>query len=295
MSLAAFYWWAAWGEGAGAYAVNVAAVCNTLLTLLLPIALFAGYWHLTKSRSVRYSPLYVYVAGWLLAVPFSLLLFPAHARHISPPQSVQDSAQALEQRFQTAAAPWEAGLTGQRQSGRFELLPAPKSVGYVPAHPWVAHWRSEYDDGSRAEVRFFLNGVDPPQLISASFSYPRQADTLLDAQALLHRIDIDPSTAPWNWTLPAPEQPPASLDATTATNDVLHIWARYPEQLSIRWTKRLLPDKTTEHLSYHAPPMPLHCRKSWLWLRVCLSAQSHNGVKPDIPRSASIQTAAPLG
>jgi hypothetical protein len=266
-----------WATDFATVIVNIIAILLSLLSLFLPIVLYVGFRCLARRRQAGCAVFGVYILGWLLTLAFGPLLFPAHERLILPPPSVQASAQALEQRLRALPMHWDTTLTGLRQNGHLELLPAPKGIGHMPAHPWAARWRSGYDDGSRVEMTFFLNGVDPPKLISASFRYPRQADELLDAQALLHRIDANPSTAPWSWALPVPQQPPINLDATIAAKEALHIKARYSEQLSIRWTRRLLPDSITEDLSQQSPSMTLYCRKPWRWLRICWPAKQHNG------------------
>lgn len=271
--LAVFYWWAEWGKDVGTYAVNVAAVAYTVICLVLAAILTIGYRYLTKDtkkRRLSRHTLQGYCAGWLLVFPLGLLLFPADKRHFPPPPRVQAMAEALQQQLAATHAPWEANIPAPRTNTTFTLLPAPKAVGLMPARPWLAQWRSQYSNGSSTELDYFLNGLAPPRLVSAQFIYAQQVLESEDPQALSDRIVTRPATAPWRWALANPDQSPTNIAAKTVGNNGIQIQADYPGGITIRWSRTRTLGDTVEHLSYHAPTMPLPCREPWQRMHICV-------------------------
>lgn len=271
--LAVFYWWAEWGEGVGAYFTNSIAVAYTLSTLISVAIILTGYHYLAKYTDkwkTSRQTLQGYYAGWLLVFPFGLFLFPADTRHFPPPPQVRAMALALQQQLTAAQAPWEKSIPAQRTNTTFALLPAPKAIGLMPARPWVAQWHSQYSDGSSAQLRYFLNGLAQPRLISAQFIHAVKIQILEDPQTLTHHISAKPTTAPWTWALPNPHLAPKNVTATAISNIGIDIRADYPSGITIRWSRTHASGKTIEYLTYHAQSMPLPCRTPWQRIRLCL-------------------------
>lgn len=268
--LAAFCWWAEWGEGAVAYFVNVIAARDTLLTLLLPLALAFSYRYLRFRAGSGTAPLWSFLIGWLLAIPLGLALFPASERLIAPPRLVQDVAQSMHREVATRQAPWEAGIASRRQELEFRLHPAHKGTGTMPAHSWIAEWRARYTDGSSAVVKYFVTGIEVPRLVSATIVRRSETPAPESGQSLADVYTNAPDRAPWVWALPQ-AGPPIDVETDVDATGAIHVVAHYPGQISVTWNRSKILGKTFESLTYHGPEMKLPCRAPWHALRLCIA------------------------
>jgi len=271
--LAVFYWWAEWGRGFGAFFVNSAALVFTVLTLFLIAMPLTWYCYLTKNtkkQKARRSTLLMYFAGWLIALPLGLLMFPADSRHFPSPPQVTAMAKVLQQQLAKTQAPWGTRFPERRTRTTFALAPASKTVGLMPSGLPIAEWHSFYADGSSAKLRYSINGLEPPILISAQFEYAEQVQRFEDPQALARHIVTKPATAPWSWVLPVPEQPPTNITAKDTGNNGILIKANYSGEVLVIWSRSQFLGNTIENLTYHAPALPLPCREPWQRIRICL-------------------------
>lgn len=287
LGFAVFYWFAQYAAELGLLIADFLTVI--LVFFVLVVGVFVFYFLQVNRPQMSNVFCWLFSVGWLLAIVLGVVFYPGYDRYITPPKIVQQQAQVLEQQLAEYPILWEVGMDNPRKEVRFELKPKTKGIGYMPHSllPWIMEWHVYYKDGSDVSAVFYLNGVEPARLYSASFYYSKgnfwwQMPTMgisdpkyLDYKSIL--------SLPWTWGLSDPSQQPSTVELSTKESGDTEVMAAYSEGAELSWTRRYgLYKSVNDEFIFSLPKIKSPCREGWARINICLPLKSTQAIPPGL-------------